>query len=328
MGTQEDHLTELSDAARRAGSIVTEYINSIVDTAEREAEEIRQNADREAELARQEALDSAKRVFERINALERPLAELVETLRLEMERVGYELEAHVNGEAIGIAEEHETVPDHGRTTPSPSPPTTKSREPESEVGSDPELELELDEEPAIEDPVPVAAADAAPAAPKEPSAEPAGVEPVEGERPQAETTALRSSAAKRAKRKDDERAPAMPEDEPAVANEKDDVVADEKEPAMTFPAPAVPAETLMSKIFSRFKGRDKSVFRGRDSKSVFITTEGHCAVCQRTFKAGTEEALRLSDWRVNGDVGLCPECQSDGWQLPEGARLPFRRGGG
>jgi len=54
---------------------------------------------------------------------------------------------------------------------------------------------------------------------------------------------------------------------------------------------------------------------------------GHCAVCQTAFMAGSEEELRLSDWNVNGDVGLCPDCQADRWQLPEGARLPFRRGG-
>jgi hypothetical protein len=77
-------------------------------------------------------------------------------------------------------------------------------------------------------------------------------------------------------------------------------------------------------------GDEKKSFIGRlrpgRKQRVFITTQGHCAVCQRAFMAGTEENLRLSGWRVSGDVGLCPDCQADGWQLPDGARLPFRRG--
>jgi hypothetical protein len=67
--------------------------------------------------------------------------------------------------------------------------------------------------------------------------------------------------------------------------------------------------------------------KGSTSKGVFITSEGHCAVCQKTFMAGSQEAFDQSGWLANGDVGLCPDCQADGWQLPEGARLPFRRGG-
>lgn len=44
--------------------------------------------------------------------------------------------------------------------------------------------------------------------------------------------------------------------------------------------------------------------------------------------AGSAENLLLSGWKVSEDMGVCPECQADGWQLPDGARLPFRRGGG
>ena len=65
----------------------------------------------------------------------------------------------------------------------------------------------------------------------------------------------------------------------------------------------------------------------RGKKGLFVTTPGHCAVCHNTFMAGSEEELRASGWKVTGDVGLCPEDQADGWQLPEGAVLPFRRGG-
>ena len=76
--------------------------------------------------------------------------------------------------------------------------------------------------------------------------------------------------------------------------------------------------------------KDRRWFRRRGStrKGAFIKTAGHCAVCQKTFTAGSEEAFEASGWRANGDVGLCPDCQADSWQLPDGARLPFRRGGG
>jgi hypothetical protein len=62
-------------------------------------------------------------------------------------------------------------------------------------------------------------------------------------------------------------------------------------------------------------------------KTIFITTEGHCAVCRKTFAAGTEDALQQSGWKINGEVGLCPGCQAEAWQLPDGASRPFRRGG-
>ncbi len=425
MGTQEDHLTELSDAARRAGSIVNEYIDSIVDAAERQAAEIRQAADREAdetrqaaeraaELARQEALNSAQRVFERINALEQPIGELVETLRMEMERVGRELESVVDAEAIGIAAESEDAREQGSAMPGPSSseapgrarePTWSGREPESEVVPpfEPELTEEpsvealwpadaeapaledlapvdegtlvedlapvdertlvedpaaTDDEPALRHPVPVDEApladDSAPAADDEPGLrdpvpiddEPVVKDPVPlaGERAPA---AYRETTAEpvMAEPLEDEIARVAPEPEPASPSEPDaaperdaapeagaasspssleaerknePAAAEQKERVMFAPEPA-PEEKPRSKF--------RSVFNRGGSKGVFITSQGHCSVCQRTFMAGTEENLRLSGWRVNGDVGLCPECQVGGWQLPDGARLPFRRGG-
>ena len=75
------------------------------------------------------------------------------------------------------------------------------------------------------------------------------------------------------------------------------------------------------------KGRFRFRLKGDRGKGTFVTSQGHCAVCQKTFMAGSEENLRLSGWKVSGDVGACPKCQADGWQLPDGARLPFRRGG-
>ena len=63
-------------------------------------------------------------------------------------------------------------------------------------------------------------------------------------------------------------------------------------------------------------------------KRPFVTTPGNCAVCHRSIAAGSQQALEASGWVVRGDLGICPQCRSDGWQLPEGARLPHRRAGG
>jgi hypothetical protein len=35
--------------------------------------------------------------------------------------------------------------------------------------------------------------------------------------------------------------------------------------------------------------------------------------------------LARSGWIERGDVSLCPDCRTAGWQFPEGAPAPFRR---
>lgn len=77
-------------------------------------------------------------------------------------------------------------------------------------------------------------------------------------------------------------------------------------------------------------GRPRSLlWRGaRRRTRPFVETVGHCAVCGRSFIAGSEEALAQSEWLVNGQVGLCPEDQRLGWELPEGRPVPYRRGSG
>jgi len=402
LGTQEHHLTELTDAARRAGSIVTEYIDSIVETAERQAEDIRKDAERDAELARKEALDSAQRVFDRINALERPLGELVQTLRTEMERVGHELEGSVEADAIGITSESESERRGAgglRAKAEASRKPVSAEEVQAETGPSPGQQPDTAEASAVEgeaagpaDPSVPPLEDSAPStgvageAPAAHEAEPVAAEPVTGEpdervvlepeageeapsapdaEPEAAEEALSApeaepDAADEAPSAPDaaDEAPSAPEAEPDAADEapsgpeaepdaadealsapeaepeaaeealsapeaepeEEPAPAAKREPTTVTPAPPSAAAKAKRTILSRFKDRS--------GKGVFITTQGHCAVCQRTFMAGTEENLRLSGWRVSGEVGLCPECQSDGWQLPDGARLPFRRGGG
>lgn len=85
-------LSELSDAAKRAGYIVTEQIDTIIERAEREAEAIRRDAERDAEDIRREAVDAAQRLLGRLQALEFPLGNLVASLRDEMEQVSRQLE--------------------------------------------------------------------------------------------------------------------------------------------------------------------------------------------------------------------------------------------
>jgi hypothetical protein len=46
-----------------------------------------------------------------------------------------------------------------------------------------------------------------------------------------------------------------------------------------------------------------------------------CAVCGRAADESDED---LDRWRRAGRVSLCPGCQADGWQVPEGASVPYR----
>jgi hypothetical protein len=57
---------------------------------QRQKDGMRRTAD-DAQATRQEAMQSAQRVLECVHALERPLGELVQTLREEMDRAGPKL---------------------------------------------------------------------------------------------------------------------------------------------------------------------------------------------------------------------------------------------
>jgi len=89
---QRKDLVQVVEAAERAGSIVTEQVRSIIEAAETNAAEIRRNAERDAVSTRREAVDAAHRLLERIDALERPLSELVTSLRREADDVSGELD--------------------------------------------------------------------------------------------------------------------------------------------------------------------------------------------------------------------------------------------
>lgn len=286
--SDDKYVDELSQAARRAGNIVTEHIDSIIADAERRADQIREDADRDAALTKREAMDSASRVIQSIQTLERPLGELVKTLRFEMDRVGRELDGQVgsqNGPAIeSTATDDDTADDaEGETTRS---------------------EAEVDDEPGEESLAPDAEGEPPAADSSEPDAESLATDSGVAPEPAADSDVAASEP-------DPEATPA--EADPAAQAERHSPPA-----AATTPSSGGKAKRWLT---SRFGGDG-------ETKGVFISSQGHCAVCQKTFMAGSREALDLSGWRVNGDVGLCPECQSNGWQLPQDATLPYRRGGG
>jgi hypothetical protein len=357
--SDDKYVDELSQAAQRAGNIVTEHIDSIIADAKRRADQIREDADRDAALTKREAMDSASRVFQSIQTLERPLGELVETLRFEMNRVGREFDGQVgsqNGTAIeSTATDDDTADDAEDETTrseaevdgepeeeSPAPDVDgesggESLAADSDVKPDEEppatdAEVELDEESPAADsdgepgaeslvtdsgvaPEPAADSGVAASEPDPEAAAPAEPDPESLLQPGASDPGSKPEAEEHPP--GDEPGPVAESDTPAEADPA-------AEPEWHSP-PAAAATSSPGKakrwLTSRFGGDG-------ETKGVFISSQGHCAVCQKTFMAGSKEALDLSGWRVNGDVGLCPECQSNGWQLPQDATLPYRRGGG
>jgi len=79
---------EITEAANRAGQLVTEQIRSIIDQAQEGANELRRTAEQDASAIRQQAAESANRILERIRALDGPLSELVAELQRESEHLG------------------------------------------------------------------------------------------------------------------------------------------------------------------------------------------------------------------------------------------------
>jgi hypothetical protein len=356
--SDDKYVDELSQAAQRAGNIVTEHVDSIIADAKRRADQIREDAERDAELTKREAMDSASRVFQSIQTLERPLGELVETLRFEMDRVGRELDGQVgshNGPAIeSTATDDDSVDDTEGETARPETEVDGGSDEES-VAADSEVELD-EESPAADSEVALDAESLDAESDGEPDAESLATDSGVAPEPAADSDVAASEpdpeAAPPAEPdpeswsppEDSDPAPELeaeeppPGEEPRLVAESDqpaesDTAAESDTPAEADPAaqpewhspPAAAATSSPGKakrwLTSRFGGDG-------ETKGVFISSQGHCAVCQKTFMAGSREALDLSGWRVNGDVGLCPECQSNGWQLPQDATLPYRRGGG
>jgi F0F1-type ATP synthase membrane subunit b/b' len=80
-------LVQAGSAADRAGAMVTEQVRSIIEAAEKRAEEIRTSAERDAEEMRTEAVAAAHRILDRLDAIETPLGDLVTSLRHEADNL-------------------------------------------------------------------------------------------------------------------------------------------------------------------------------------------------------------------------------------------------
>src|SRR3954452_15646875 len=77
----------INGPADRAGSIVTDHVRSTIEAAEAKAAEIRRQADDDARKTRETAHEVATETLARIDALGGPLAELVNDLRAQADRL-------------------------------------------------------------------------------------------------------------------------------------------------------------------------------------------------------------------------------------------------
>jgi hypothetical protein len=101
--------------------------------------------------------------------------------------------------------------------------------------------------------------------------------------------------------------------------------ASDEERALRLPTPP-PEEALDEEGEPHSEHKKRGRFRLlRRRGQPFLEEPGDCAVCSRELQAASAEELATSGWIVQGEVGLCPNCQEDGWTLPEGAPLPTRQ---
>jgi len=235
-------------------------------------------------------------------------------------------------ELLESAEVHEAIADPQPDATAEQPEEAATPEETVEAASDEPQETAEPHETTA-DPQPDAAAED----PEEAASESSREELIEDsatEVPELETEDQLTTDDLDTAREDDTRAPEAPTGEAAdeERHEREDDQRRVERPGGT-PSDGSSSTRAGSAGASAWKGAltsKRSRLRGRfggSRETPFITTEGECAACRRTLQVESEEALAESDWLVNGDVGLCPDCQSQGWQLPEGARLPFRRGG-
>lgn len=82
-----EDLAQIGTAPDRAGAMVTEQVRSIIEAAEKRAEEIRSSAERDSDEMRKEAVAAAHRILDRLDAIEGPLGELVTSLRREADKL-------------------------------------------------------------------------------------------------------------------------------------------------------------------------------------------------------------------------------------------------
>jgi hypothetical protein len=111
-------------------------------------------------------------------------------------------------------------------------------------------------------------------------------------------------------------APAEPEEQSAP------VAADETTRVHEVPSGPEPESVVEIEDGAR---QSKRLFRRRRGRP-FIDRPGKCAVCSTEAEFDGEAELVASGWIVRDQAAVCPTCQADGWQFPDGAALPFRQG--
>ena len=82
---ERQNALQVQEAADRAGSIVSDEVEAIMQQAEANADQVRRNAEQDAENIRGQAVETASRVAERIEELAGALADHVDELRREAE---------------------------------------------------------------------------------------------------------------------------------------------------------------------------------------------------------------------------------------------------
>jgi outer membrane biosynthesis protein TonB len=269
--------SDLSQAADRAGAIVTDQIRAMLEAAESRARDIRRAAEKDAREKRQAAAQEASALFKQLEAIERPLDALVASVRGELDSLSTEFRRHWTTDDVVMHAVPDAPQEEGE-----QPPLAAEPEPEPQPEPEPEPEPEHQAEPHAE-------GEEAPEEELEEELEPEAV--------------LEDEAHDHEGHEHDE-----------VADEPFDGTAELDE--MPYSNGAAETSDKKRGLLGRLKRR---------KSALFITTPGQCAVCYRSYAAGSEEALEASGWKVSGELGLCPQCQEDGWQLPEGARLPYRR---
>jgi hypothetical protein len=112
---ERQNALQVNEAAERAGAIVEDQIESIMEQAEAGAEAVRRNAEHDAANIRQEASASAQRVIERVEGLNGALGELAAELKREVEAMHAGAEERARDpeqagapEQAGDAEQQET----------------------------------------------------------------------------------------------------------------------------------------------------------------------------------------------------------------------------
>lgn len=82
---ERQNALQVQEAAERAGTIVSDEVEAIMEQAQANADEVKRNAARDTENIRSDAAGAGSRVVERIEALSGSLGEHVEELRREVD---------------------------------------------------------------------------------------------------------------------------------------------------------------------------------------------------------------------------------------------------